>query len=75
MRVAVFSTKPYDRTYLGEANAAFQYELAFFEPRLTAESASLAAGVVFGTKPLTPADRARRSTPGHRCAGPYRGAD
>ena len=29
MRVAVFSTKPYDRTYLSAANAAHGHDLAF----------------------------------------------
>jgi D-lactate dehydrogenase len=35
MRIAVFSTKPYDRQFLDHANAAFGHELTFFEPRLT----------------------------------------
>ncbi|MEV4712566.1 2-hydroxyacid dehydrogenase [Micromonospora sp. NPDC049374] len=44
MRVAVFSTKPYDRTFLTEANAAAGHELTFLEPRLTAQTARLAEG-------------------------------
>jgi D-lactate dehydrogenase len=44
MKVAVFSTKMYDRTYLERANAAGDHTLVFFEPRLTAATASLAAG-------------------------------
>jgi D-lactate dehydrogenase len=44
MRVAVFSTKPYDEQYLREANVRHGHELAFLEPRLTAQTASLAAG-------------------------------
>ena len=44
MRVAVFSTKPYDREYLDRANAAHGHDLTFLEPRLTAETAALAAG-------------------------------
>lgn len=44
MRVAVFSTKPYDREYLERANAAHGHDLTFLEPRLTAETAALAAG-------------------------------
>jgi D-lactate dehydrogenase len=44
MRVAVFSTKPYDRTFLSEANAAAGHDLDFFEPRLTAQTARLAEG-------------------------------
>lgn len=42
MKVAVFSTKPYDRKFLTDANSA--HELVFFEPRLTPETAALAAG-------------------------------
>ena len=42
MRVAVFSTKPYDRTFLERANGGFGHELTFFEPRLTSETSSLA---------------------------------
>jgi D-lactate dehydrogenase len=44
MRVAVFSTKPYDRSFLTTANAAFGHEMTFFEPRLTIETIVLAAG-------------------------------
>jgi D-lactate dehydrogenase len=44
MRIAVFSTKPYDRVFLQEANRAHSHELVFFEPRLTAETAVLAHG-------------------------------
>jgi D-lactate dehydrogenase len=42
MRVAVFSTKPYDETSFREQVHA--HELVFLEPRLTAETASLAEG-------------------------------
>jgi D-lactate dehydrogenase len=42
MRVAVFSTKSYDREFLDRANAG-RHELRFLEPRLSAETASLAA--------------------------------
>ena len=52
MRVAVFSTKPYDREFLEAANEQLaestpgaQHELGFYEARLTAESAPLAAGI------------------------------
>ncbi len=43
MRIAVFSTKPYDRTYLTEANrrAGDRHRLTFFEPRLTHQTAML----------------------------------
>ncbi|HWU95057.1 MAG TPA: 2-hydroxyacid dehydrogenase [Sphingomonas sp.] len=44
MRIAVFNTKPYDRRFLGEANAAFGHDLHFLEPRLEPATAALAAG-------------------------------
>jgi len=44
MRVAVFSTKPYDRTFLVAANADVGHELVFLEPRLGPETAPLAEG-------------------------------
>ena len=44
MRVAVFSTKPYDRQFLEAANAGLGHELHFMEPRLTVETARLAEG-------------------------------
>ena len=44
MKVALFSTKPYDRTFFQAANAASGHELVFFEPRLTAETCLLAGG-------------------------------
>jgi D-lactate dehydrogenase len=43
MRVVVFSTKPYDRYFLGRANDG-RHDLVFQEPRLSAATASLAAG-------------------------------
>ncbi|WP_293122201.1 2-hydroxyacid dehydrogenase [Microcoleus sp. bin38.metabat.b11b12b14.051] len=43
MKVAVFSTKSYDRTFLTAANDG-QHELVFFEPRLNLETSVLAAG-------------------------------
>lgn len=42
MRVAVFSSKPYDREYLGAAAATVGQQLTFFEPRLVPETAVLA---------------------------------
>jgi D-lactate dehydrogenase len=45
MQVAVFSTKPYDRSFLELANEAFGHGLTFFEPRLTSETCQLAAGI------------------------------
>ena len=42
MRVAIFSTKNYDRMFLEAANATYGHELVFFEPRLTEETTALA---------------------------------
>jgi D-lactate dehydrogenase len=44
MRVAVFSTKPYDRTSLGAAAAGSGHDLEFYEARLCCDHAPLAAG-------------------------------
>ncbi len=44
MKVAVFSTKPYDRRSLETANDGQGHELSFLEPRLAEPTASLAAG-------------------------------
>lgn len=44
MRIAVFSTKPYDRTFLDKANEGHGHELVYLDARLTAETAPLAAG-------------------------------
>jgi len=44
MRVAFFSTKRYDRVTFEAANGGLGHEFTFFEPRLTAQTASLAAG-------------------------------
>jgi D-lactate dehydrogenase len=44
MRIAVFSTKPYDRDSLAAAAEAHDLELTFFEPRLTAQTAALVEG-------------------------------
>ena len=44
MRIAVFSTKPYDRNFFELANVEHQHELVFFEPRLTRETVPLALG-------------------------------
>jgi D-lactate dehydrogenase len=43
MKVAVFSTKPYDRQFLDPANEG-RHELAYFEARLKPQTAALAAG-------------------------------
>jgi D-lactate dehydrogenase len=44
MRVAVFSSKPYDVTFLTAANRARGHDLLFLEPRLAKETAALASG-------------------------------
>src|SRR5690554_5689335 len=44
MRIAVFSTKPYDRAALDAANRTFRHDLVYFEPRLTPQTAALAHG-------------------------------
>lgn len=43
MRVAVFSTKSYDRAYLDAANTG-QHQLVYFEPRLDVTTAAVATG-------------------------------
>lgn len=43
MKIALFSTKPYDREFLSSANAS-RHELHFFEPHLSEQTAGLAAG-------------------------------
>jgi len=42
MKVAVFSTKPYDRQFLRDANEPHGHDLVFFEPHLAPETVSLA---------------------------------
>lgn len=44
MKVAVFSTKAYDRQFLEAVNVSYGHELHFFEPRLNETTAPLAAG-------------------------------
>ncbi|NDJ16549.1 2-hydroxyacid dehydrogenase [Myxacorys almedinensis] len=44
MKVAVFSTKSYDRQFLIAANYDHEHELVFLEPRLSRETALLAKG-------------------------------
>ncbi len=44
MKVAIFSTKAYDRQFLDQANHEGRHELVYFEPRLTAQTAPLAEG-------------------------------
>jgi D-lactate dehydrogenase len=44
MKVAVFSTKPYDRQFLEAENVRHGHELLFLEPRLSRETSALTAG-------------------------------
>jgi D-lactate dehydrogenase len=44
MKIAVFSAKRYDRTYLDAANAAAGHQLKYYEVPLDADSVHLAAG-------------------------------
>ena len=44
MRVAMFSAKAYDRRFFDAANTAFGHRIDYFEARLDASSAPLAAG-------------------------------
>ena len=44
MKVAVFSTKSYDRGFLELANKEFGHELIFFEPQLDIETSVLGDG-------------------------------
>ena len=44
MRVAVYSTKPYDRRFLDAANADAGHELVYLEPRLMPQTVAPASG-------------------------------
>ena len=44
MKVAIFSTKPYDQQFLEAANSQAAHELVFHEARLSSDTASLATG-------------------------------
>lgn len=44
MRIAFFSTKPYDHRFFEAANACHRHEICYLEPRLTPATASLARG-------------------------------
>lgn len=45
MRIAVFSSKPYDIEYFRAANERYGFEISFLEPRLTSDTAALAEGI------------------------------
>lgn len=44
MKIAVFSSKPYDRRFLDAANTSRDHEFLYLEPRLTPQTTSLAHG-------------------------------
>jgi D-lactate dehydrogenase len=44
MRIVVYSTRPYDRQFLSQANADGRHELVFLEARLDASTTATAAG-------------------------------
>ncbi len=44
MKIALFSAKPYDRRFFDAANADHGHEIAYFEARLTCDTAPLADG-------------------------------
>jgi D-lactate dehydrogenase len=44
MKVAIFSTKGYDRRFLDEANVSHGHTIDYFEPRLTEQTMPLAEG-------------------------------
>jgi len=44
MKVAVFSTKSYDREFLEATNKSYKHEIAYFEPQLNNETSLLASG-------------------------------
>ena len=44
MKIAVFSTQPYDEAYLQQANDSFKHQLVFFEQTLSASTVALTAG-------------------------------
>ena len=44
MKVAVFSTKPYDRAFFSAGNQQYGHELHFFNPNLDSQTVKLASG-------------------------------
>ena len=47
MKLAVYSTKQYDKKYLQQVNEAFGFELEFFDFLLTENRSWLRGGVYF----------------------------
>lgn len=60
MRIAMFSSKPYDRRSFEQQNASFGHDMAYLEPRLDRDTASLARG--FGAACVFVNDNADRAT-------------
>lgn len=75
VKIAVLSTKRYDREFLQQANAG-RHELSFLEPRLTIETASLAdaqkAVCVFGNDNLVAAQQHEITVVHVPVCSPYR---
>lgn len=78
MKLAFFSTKPYDQRFFEAANQDAGHELAFFETKLTAKTAALADGYdgvcVFVNDPLDEVTLSKLDAQGCklillRCAG------
>lgn len=44
MKIAFFSTKPYDRRFFEKANTQYKHEITYFETRLTRQTLKLAEG-------------------------------
>jgi len=44
MKVAFFSTKPYEKEYFDQLNAGYGHQLCYFEPRLNVQTAAFAEG-------------------------------
>lgn len=42
MKIAMFGTKPYDRNYFNQVNKQYQFDITYFEPRLTEDTCTLA---------------------------------
>ncbi len=60
MKVAVFSSKPYDREYLEKFNTEAKHKLTFFDAPLNSETTNLAAG--FNAVCVFVSDRIDRNT-------------
>ncbi len=43
-KIALFDTKPYDRQYFSSANTNYNFDITYFEPRITEDTVKLAEG-------------------------------